>query len=622
MCGISGIYSRQHIDPPVLLGMVKKLRHRGPDAEGTFFSNDGSTALGHNRLKVIDLSTAANQPMLSEDGRLVIVFNGEIYNYQSLRKELQSLDSTIQFRTNSDTETILFAFRQWGTDMVHHLDGMFALAIYDQDLQTLFLCRDHTGKKPLYYYHDSKHFIFASELKALRSHPATVNLKIDKGAICEFLHLGYIPGPYTIFESINKFPAGSWALIDKSHGLKISRYWKIENEVKENGIADPPAAKKKLTTALEMAVQKRLISDVPLGAFLSGGTDSSLVVALAAKYSPSPLKTFTIGFAERKFNESHFAQRVAKHLNTDHHSYVLSEKEAVDLVDDSLTHFDEPFADTSAIPTMLVSRLAKKEVSVCLTGDGGDELFLGYGAYQWADRLNSWPLQATEKPIGWMLRHSGINRLMRAGSMVNRANGNPYSHVFSQEQYFFSRGEILNKLLAETEPVDWTNYNPPPPVSKLTAGERQAFFDFNYYLCDDLLVKVDRASMRYALECRCPLLDREVVSLAASLPLELKRKRGVSKWILKEILSEYLPSELVHREKWGFSIPLSQWLKDDLRYLVDDFLNEQVIDEVGLFGKDYVNKLKRSFFMGRNFLFNRLWVIIIIHKWMKENHMP
>jgi len=622
MCGISGIFSSQYIDRQILPRMVDKLRHRGPDADGVFYSSDGSTALGHNRLKVIDLSTAANQPMLSADGRFVIVFNGEIYNYKALRHQLQKLDSSIHFRTHSDTETILYAFAQWGPEMVHRLDGMFALAIFDQNLQSLFLCRDRAGKKPLYFYHDNTQFVFASELKAFREHPITASLQVNQDAIKHFLHLGYVPGPHTIFDEIKKLPAGSWALIDKSQSLKIQRYWRVEHEAHSRSAVSPAAVKEKLKAAIEQAVQKRLISDVPLGAFLSGGTDSSLVAALAARSSSSSLKTFTIGFADRKFNESHYAQRVAKHLKTDHRSYILSEMEAVELVDESLTHFDEPFADTSAIPTMLVSRLAKKEVSVCLTGDGGDELFQGYGAYRWANRLDTWPLTVAGKPMAWMLSHSGINRLVRAGLMLDRAAGNSYSHIFSQEQNFFSQHEILDRLLVNSEAANWISYTPPAPIDSLSAGERQAFFDFNYYLCDDLLVKVDRASMRYALECRCPLLDREVVSLAASLPLDQKRKGKISKWILKEILSEHLPHDLVHRGKWGFSVPLARWLKGDLSYLVDKFLSDEVIDEIGLFNKAYVNTLKRQFFLGRDFLFNRLWVIIVIHKWMKENCKP
>lgn len=617
MCGISGIFSSQLIDRKIMARMVTKLAHRGPDASDLFLSENGTTALGHNRLRVIDLSSAANQPMQSADGRYVIVFNGEIYNFQKLRKELQALNSNVQFRTQSDTETILYAYSQWGAELPTHLDGMFALAIFDQHQQTLFLCRDRTGKKPLFYYQDATQFVFASEIKSLLEHPALMSRRINKQAIGYFVHLGYVPGEHTIFDNIYKFPAGSWALLDKSQPIKIQRYWRIENEIPDERLADPVQAKIKLKESLERAVQKRLISDVPLGAFLSGGTDSSLVTAIATRNVSSPLKTFTIGFDEAKFDESKYAKAVALHLKTDHHEFRLSEKHAVDLLNTYLTHFDEPFADTSAIPTMLVSRLAKKEVTVCLTGDGGDELFQGYGAYTWADRLSSWPWQVARKPLHWILTHSGENRLERVGLLLGNESGNRYSHIFSQEHYFFSQHESFQLLLRDNDEAERFIYD--SNAINLTAGEQHALFDFNYYLCDDLLVKVDRASMYYALECRCPLLDREVVALSASIAVSLKKQSGVSKWLLKELLADYLPHDLVYRPKWGFSVPLARWLKNDLHYLIDDFLNDTVIDELGLFNKAYVNELKSDFLAGKIFLFNRLWVIIIIHKWIKEN---
>lgn len=619
MCGISGIYGSQQVDKDILLHMVDRLKHRGPDAQGIFLSEDGTAALGHNRLSIIDLSSEANQPMQSTDGRFVIVFNGEVYNFQSIRQELQLINKEIEFRTLSDTETILYAYIQWGSEMVKRLDGMFALAIFDQQQHSLFLCRDQTGKKPLYYYHDQRQFIFASELKALLVHPAVNSTKkINTSAIAFFLHLGYIPGPFTIFGNVCKFPAGSRAWLDKSLQLKIERYWRIEEEIPQMRSDDIGQAKMKLKDLLEKAVNKRLISDVPLGAFLSGGTDSSLVVAVASTQLSSPIKTFNIGFSESKFDESQYARAVAAHLETDHHEYRLSEKEAVGLLDTCLNHFDEPFADTSAIPTMLVSRLAKKEITVCLTGDGGDELFQGYGAYTWADRLNTWPWQLARKTLPGVMSALGSNRFKRASLLMGEDSGNKYSHIFSQEHYFFSQNEIYEKLLSIADGIDRFDYEP-KKLENLTPGEQQAMFDFNYYLCDDLLVKVDRASMYHALECRCPFLDKSIVTLSTSLSAGLKKRNGVSKWLLKELLSDYLPKKLVYRSKRGFSIPLSQWLKNDLHYLIDDFLNDEIVEEVGLFNKSYVNMLKVKFLKGDDFLFNRLWVVIIIHKWMKEN---
>jgi asparagine synthase (glutamine-hydrolysing) len=622
MCGVSGIFSSENGDLNHIHTMVSSLVHRGPDAKGVFFNIDKGIALGHNRLSIIDLSERANQPMVSSDGRYVIVFNGEIYNFQKLKIELIALNKEIKFVTESDTEVILHAFVEWGEDMMKRLDGMFAIAIFDQQRDRLFIARDRVGKKPLFFYKDEKNFIFASEIKALLVHPLVAGQKkINTTAINLFLHLGYVPEPHTIFEKIHKFPAGSWAWLDKSINPQPIRYWKIEEEIPKKRSEDVVQSKSMLKEVLEGAVRKRLISDVPLGAFLSGGTDSSLVVAMACRLGSFPLKTFNIGFKESKFNESHWASSVAKHLKTEHYKHIISEKEGVDLLDKYLHHFDEPFADTSAIPTMLVSQLARKEVAVCLTGDGGDELFQGYGSYAWADRLNSWPWQISRRPLRYLLSISGSSRFQRVSCLLDDDSGNSYSHIFSQEQNLFSQKEIGKKLiLDDSNFLDGFKYNPAHPnMDSLTSGEKQALFDFNYYLKDDLLVKVDRASMYYSLECRCPFLDTELIAWSCGLAATLKKQNGVSKWLLKELLSEYLPKDLVYRPKWGFSVPLSRWLKDDLRYLIDEFLCDAVVENLGLFNKSYVNKLKIDFLKGSEFLFNRIWVMIIIHKWLKEN---
>ncbi len=600
--------------------MANALAHRGPDAQGIFMSANHQAALGHNRLSVIDLSSAANQPMVSADGRYVVVFNGEIYNFQKIRLELQQINGTIRFRTCSDTETILYAFAEWGSDIVHRIDGMFAIAIFDQVNNTLFLCRDRVGKKPIFYYRDENHFIFASEIKSLLLHPAVINSKeINTEALSHFLHLGYIPQPNTIFSNIFKFPAASWASVDNSFNLKPQSYWNIEHEVTKEKIRNPIQAKNELKEVLQKSIRKRLIGDVPLGAFLSGGTDSSLVTAIASRQLSVPLKTFAIGFAESKFDESIYARAVAKHLKTDHHEYVLSEKEGVDLIDTYLHHFDEPFADTSAIPTMIVSRLARKEVTVALTGDGGDELFQGYGSYRWTKRLSSLPWRAVRLPLQKLLSTFGSSRMERVSYLFSDHSLNLHSHIFSQEHYFFSQKEIKDELLLNTNRFHLFQYAPIKTEQNILPDEQQALFDFNYYLKDDLLVKVDRASMYYALECRCPLLDKELISFACSLDVSLKRQKGISKWLLKSLLTEYIPENLVYRAKWGFSIPLSRWLKNDLRYLLDEFLSEAQVEAVGLFKKEYVTKLKKDFLNGKDFLFNRLWAIVILQKWMKEN---
>jgi asparagine synthase (glutamine-hydrolysing) len=623
MCGIAVVISKnagrtQDIEP-----MIVQLRHRGPDAQSAWLSDDGKVALGHTRLSVIDLSETANQPMVSPDGRYIIVFNGEIYNFKTIRKEIETTHPQVKFKTTSDTEVILQAYALWGEQMVSRLGGMFALAIWDTETKTMFVCRDRVGKKPLFYYQDDHYLIFASELKSLLKHPVVNPAKrqIDIGAVHQFLHLGYIPEPRTIFSSIKKFPAGFSGTVNSNLAMEFKSYWSIEEQLHPQSSGDDASVKQNLKNILTEAVQQRLISDVPLGTFLSGGTDSSLITALASKSSTGPLKTFSIGFAESKFDESDYARRVASHLGTDHHAYTLSKQEAVGILETYIKHFDEPFADTSAIPTMLVSRLARKEVTVALTGDGGDELFQGYGAYDWAERLHNPFVRLVQTPLAFGLRNFGNSRLKRISHMLEKVDKTRIrSHIFSQEQYFFSDRELKENLICRPASYASFIYNDPQLENvKLTAREQQAIFDLKFYLKDDLLVKVDRASMFHALECRCPLLDHNVVEFALNLPLSFKVRGNVHKWILKEILGDYLPAELIHRPKWGFSIPLVKWLRNQLRYLIDDYLDKPGIEAAGLVQYDYVKALKEDFLNGNDYLYNRLWTLIVIHKWLREN---
>jgi len=619
MCGIVGLMSRNAVAAEDLQRMTDRLRHRGPDAQSIHLSEDHRIGLGHTRLSIIDLSTAANQPFASADGRYVIVFNGEVYNFQAVRQELITHHQK-HFRTTSDTEVIVEAFSVWGAGMARKLEGMFALAILDQQQGKLFLLRDRLGKKPLYYYLSDRLFAFASEIKSLLTHPeVAANSKMNRAVVSTFAHLGYIPEPHTIYESIRKFPSGHYGEISSDFRLKVTSYWNIDEALERPLVRD--GAKEGLATLLDDAVQKRLISDVPLGAFLSGGTDSSLVTALAARHVSKRLKTFAIGFQESKYDESRYARAVAQHLNTDHTEYILSEQEAMGLLEAYVHHFDEPFADTSAIPTMLVSKLARKEVTVALTGDGGDELFHGYGSYAWANRLASLPWKMIRQPAGVALRTWGNSRLARIGKLLGPSTpGNIRSHIFSQEQYFFTQREEQDQLFknkADFHPFRYSETT--AAAQKMSAAERQALFDLHYYLKDDLLVKVDRASMYYGLECRCPLLDHRVVEYAFTLDETLKSRNGTTKWLLKELLREHLPANMVDRPKWGFSIPLIKWMKQDLRYLLDDHLDAKTIEEVGLFNVQYVQQLKTDFLKGKDFLYNRLWVIIVLHKWWKEN---
>lgn len=615
-----GIWSKEGVVPHEVETALAMLRHRGPDAEAIYLNDDHTVALGHTRLSIIDLSQQANQPMKSADERYVIVFNGEIYNFKEVRKRIETIRPGTVFLTHSDTEVILHAFSIWGIGMVKQLEGMFAIAIFDSVDDKLFLFRDRLGKKPLYYFLNDHCFVFGSEIKSLLQNSVVRAAKeVDIHAVHEFVHLGYIPEPKTIFRHIKKFPSGSVGVIRTDFLLNLQHYWRPEDALEE--AVDVKNASGTFRSLLHHAVQQRLISDVPLGTFLSGGTDSSLVTAIASEYVSGKLKTFSIGFKERAFDEQQFAKQVAACLKTDHHDYVLAESEAVNMLEKYIEHFDEPFADTSSIPTMLVSKLARKEVKVALTGDGGDELFQGYGSYSWAQRLSNPLLRLYRRPLSFGLQLLRDSRLKRVAHLLQRVNASETrSHIFSQEQYFFSGSEIKNKLLREGSTYIPFNYN--DPILKtlhLNEAEKQAFFDLKFYMKDDLLVKVDRASMYYALECRCPLLDQSVVEFALGLPYAMKLHGGVSKWMLKEQLKEYLPDQLIYRQKWGFSIPLAQWLKSKLSYLIDDYLNNETVEEIGLVKVTYVKELKSRFVRGEDYLYNRIWILIVLHKWMKDH---
>jgi asparagine synthase (glutamine-hydrolysing) len=587
MCGIVGYFSAKNIfkvhELPV---MLQSIAHRGPDAEGTYFKEH--VALGHKRLSIIDLSEEANQPMLSHSGNSVVVFNGEIYNFKEIAQELG-----ITPKTSSDTEIIIEAFEKWGPGFVNKLNGMFAMAIYKLDEGKLYLFRDRIGIKPLFYYLNDGQLAFSSELKTFtKLDYIAKNIEIDPASVKLFLHLGYIPKPHTIYKHIFKFPQGSYAVFD-GKALNIKPYWEINKKIKSSTIDNFDDAKTELQLLLHQSVKYRLIADVPYGTFLSGGVDSSLVSAIAQKVTNHQLKTFSIGFAESKFNESTYAKQVAQHLETDHHSFTLTEKEAIELVPDIFKYYDEPYADASAIPTMLVSKMAREHVTMTLSGDGGDELFHGYGMYNWAERLNN--------PILRMMKYPAKQALSLMGSKYKRAShlfdwkdyNKVKSHIFSQEQYYFSEKE-LDLLLKQSKKLirleEW-----PKTERDLLAREKQALFDLMYYLPDDLLTKVDRASMKYSLETRVPLLDHKVVEFALNLHPKLKVQNGVAKHLLKEVLYDYVPKEIFDRPKWGFGIPLNKWLKTDLRYLIDEYLSESQVIKAGFVNEQLVSQLLHEY---------------------------
>ncbi|RYG53240.1 MAG: asparagine synthase (glutamine-hydrolyzing), partial [Chitinophagaceae bacterium] len=512
MCGISGFISRQWPEQD-LRAMSNCIRHRGPDAEGIYYNSRDGVGLAHRRLSILDLSSAANQPFYSSDGRYVMVYNGEVYNYREIAAEYG-----LTTRTSSDTEVIIEMFARQGIAAIRQLNGMFAIAIYDIKEQQLFLFRDRVGIKPLYYFFDGQNFAFASELKSLFSLPVTK--EVDTTSVSNYLYLGYIPGRNTIYKHFNKLLPGSYAII-KDKQVSEHSYWKLEDAITPSVITNEADAFAQLKELVISSVRYCMISDVPLGVFLSGGVDSSLVAAVAQELSDKPVKTFSIGFNESKYNESGYARQVASHIGSSHHEFIVKENDAIEIVEKLTGIYDEPYADSSAIPTYLVSQLARKEVTVALSGDGGDELFMGYGFYYWAKRLNNPLIKAFRHPIGQLLRASGDNRKKRAAYMFGYPSAaRRKSHIFSQEQYYFTEKEI-HELLKSPRPVLFDEELDDHP-RKLSVIEEQSFFDIKNYLPEELLVKTDRASMQHALEIRVPLLDHRIVEFSASLSQDLK----------------------------------------------------------------------------------------------------
>lgn len=614
MCGINGYLSSDgNYTVQDVHDMNAVMPHRGPDAQGEY--HDEVVGLGHLRLSILDLSESANQPLHSQSNRYVIAYNGEVYNFKEIRNEIKAVKSDFQFRTTSDTEVLLEAFELWGPSMILKFNGMFAIAIYDKQEGTLYLYRDRLGIKPIYYFWDGKNFVFASELKAIKKIVKT-KLTINQTALRQFLHLGYIPQPHSIYNEVQKFPSGHFAVIRKHH-FELKSFWNPSEKFIDTLLSDESHAKAELKKLLHSAVEYRMISDVPFGTFLSGGIDSSLVTAIAQDISTLPVKTFSIGFNESKNNESGFARAVSNHLKTQHTEFTVTENEAKALVPSLLDIYDEPYADSSAIPTLLVSQLARKQVTMTLSGDGGDELFMGYGAYTWAERLNHSWLKYLHKPVSLALRF-GDNRMQRVAELLNYSSKDYLpSHIFSQEQYLFSKNEINQMLHNELIYSDELPMH--LPARSLTSAEYQAFFDLNYYLRDDLLVKVDRATMHHSLEARVPLLDYRVVEFALNLHPNLKLKGHTQKYLLKEVLYDYVPKELFNRPKWGFSIPLHKWLKSDLKFMIDAYLNKSVVEKHSLIAFEKVDRYVQAYLGGKEYYYNRVWLLIVLFQWLEKN---
>ena len=632
MCGIVGTLDlqRRAADPALLRRLCNRMSHRGPDDEG--YHIDRFAGIGQRRLSIIDLMGGI-QPMANEDGSVWLTFNGEVYNFQALRDRLRALGH--RFATDSDTEVVVHAWEQYGPECVHHLRGMFAFAIWDAKRSTLFLARDRAGKKPLYYTHASGRFLFASELQALVEDP-DVSREIDIVSLDDYLTYGYVPAPRTIFEGVHKLPPAHTLLLqlrdNAAPHITVQRYWQLEYapklELSEEDAAD------ELLRILKEAVRLRMIADVPLGALLSGGIDSSIVVALMSGLSDRPVKTFSIGFADRAFNELPYARLVAQRYGTDHHELVV-EPRALEVLPMLVRHYGEPFADSSAIPSYYVARLTREHVKVALNGDGGDESFAGYERYfgsQLAERYRALPAalrRGAIEPLSRLVPHRlhPRNRLRQARRFLEVA-AQPAAQRYARwvsviphelKQQLYS--PEMRQRMAEhdrapyeylTQQFEALADRDLDPVDHLLA------LDVQTYLPGDLLVKMDIASMAASLEARSPFLDHEVMGYAARLPSSYKLKGGRHKHLLKRIGADLLPPELLARRKMGFGVPVGEWIRGELRPLLEDTLLSQSARSREWFDHTAVrNLVDRHVRGGENHAFS-LWALIWLELWQRE----
>jgi asparagine synthase (glutamine-hydrolysing) len=620
LCGICGIYDYERkngVDETLLKNMCGIITHRGPDDEGFFV--DDHIGLGMRRLSIIDLKTG-DQPIHNEDQSVWIVFNGEIYNYRELKEEL--IKKGHRFYTFSDTEVIVHLYEEMGNDCVKKLNGMFAFAIWDSNSNTLLLARDRLGIKPLHYTIVDGRLIFGSEIKAILQH-SNVKRELDFTALSDFLTFEWIPAPKTIFRGIKKLLPGH-ILIAENKIITTEKKWDL---VFEKNIKSEGQLEKEIFERLKKSVQFRLISDVPLGAFLSGGIDSSAIVALMSMLSDDPVKTFTIGFSEESYNEVEYARQVAEHFQTEHHEKII-EPNAYDLMEKVIKNLDEPFADVSTLPTYLVSEFARKHVKVVLTGDGGDETFGGYDQYEANHMMNYYSvlpdilIQNTIPSITKRLAPSpqkkGLkNKIKRFvdGAALPKEYGHMRWMIYftEEEKASLYHGDFSSKLqgVNSYDSVK-TYFENNKGIDQLSQA---LYLDTKLYLVDDILTKVDRMSMANSLEARVPLLDHNFVEFVAGIPSEMKIKKGTRKYIFKRAMREILPPEILKRGKQGFSIPMKNWLRTDLKDLMEEVLSEKRINKENYFNYDYIEKLKKRHLSGKYDHWHKLWALMCFEMW-------
>ncbi len=624
MCGICGVMNFDHersVDEHELRRMNDAIFHRGPDEDGFYVK--GRFGMAMRRLSIIDLS-GGRQPIRNEDGSIWIVFNGEIYNYPELKADLEKRGH--RFYTKADTEAIVHAYEEYGHECPGKLNGMFAFALWDEKQQCLFMARDRLGKKPLYYYHDRERLVFGSELKSLLQ-MKSIPRRVSAEALDLYLTYEYIPAPHTIFADIKKLPAGHTLTIHGDGKTELRRYWDLHFH--ENG-STPEDLQHGLLELLQDAVKIRLMSEVPLGAFLSGGIDSSCVVALMARVMDQPVKTFSIGFEEGSYNELHYAREMARHFKTDHHEMIIRPN-ALEWTEKLVTHLDEPLGDFSIFPTFLVSQMARQHVTVALSGDGGDELFGGYDTYiadGFARQYRRLPAPLRHGLIPAVTRRipprekkkGAINRLKRFvdGAVLPEDLQHVRWMIFLTEQEKTKLyGDAMRHLSRSTLAHDFIRGFFQRADAKDDLN-RQLYVDIKTYLCDDIMVKVDRMSMATSLEARAPFLDYRVVEYAATIPSALKIQGRQTKKILKDAMKPLLPPNIIGRGKEGFSIPIKSWLKNELRGMMLEVLSPAALKRDGFFNAEHVQRLIDEHVQGVENHSHRLWALMVFGIWRNQ----
>lgn len=648
MCGITGFWGGDFnsLDTKAqLTDMCEKIRHRGPNAHDIWVDRDAQIALGHTRLSILDLSSAGTQPMISPSERYVIVFNGEIYNHLALRKKLSP---HLSWRGHSDTETLLAAFDEWGLEeSVRQAVGMFAFAVWDKKLRTLTLGRDRAGEKPLYYGWQKDVFLFGSELKSLKTHPAFCS-HININALSLYMRFNNIPAPYSVWKNIYKLMPGTlYTLSFPDQEGKLVHYWNPLQAAREKKLQTYDGTREEMLIELEslitQSVEQQMMADVPVGAFLSGGIDSSLIVALMQRSSSQKICTYSIGFETKEYNEAGYAAEIAKHIGTKHTELYVSSREAIDVILRLPTIYDEPFADSSQIPTTMVSALAKKDVSVALSGDAGDELFFGYSRYTMTQRLwryfSKVPLPIREfvcaklknlpsefwgaiySPLNLMLqkRAKNFNFSAKMQRFLLAASADSITNLYLRliSHHWEPSSVVLN---AEESPLFFNIHD---EMAGLSDIEKIMFMDFVNYLSNDILTKVDRAAMSVSLETRVPFLDHRIVEFAWSLPLNYKYFNNQTKWPLRQILYKYVPHKLIERPKMGFAIPLGGLLRGPLREWAESLLDESRLQLEGIFNARVVRSIWDSYLKNQSESGVELvWDVLMFQAWINEQCIP